>query len=186
MKQITNKGVGTFHVPCTARYSGPNQNSRHIPCAVLLESLQIFPSGRHNGVCLLLCPKRTAQRSVPATFVPSGRHNGVCLLLCPKRTAQRSVPATFVPSGRHNGVCLLHLSQADGTTERACYLTRFQFPALAEEIGVSNFAWPSCVRRDGNVNDGPVGKFGNLSGIVQVVIFPVGKAAVEYHIALRV
>ena len=30
------------------------QSSRHIPCAVHLESLQILNSGRHDGACLLL------------------------------------------------------------------------------------------------------------------------------------
>jgi hypothetical protein len=31
-----------------------SQSSRHIPCAVHLESLQILKSGRHDGACLLL------------------------------------------------------------------------------------------------------------------------------------
>jgi hypothetical protein len=31
-----------------------SQSSRHIPCAVHLESLEILKSGRHDGACLLL------------------------------------------------------------------------------------------------------------------------------------
>jgi len=41
------KVVRTFHVPST-------KSSRHIPCAVHLESWQKFDCGQHDGACLLL------------------------------------------------------------------------------------------------------------------------------------
>ena len=55
------KVVGTFHVPST-------QSSRHIPCAVHLESFQKLDCERHGGACLLLL-LAAARRSVPATFI---------------------------------------------------------------------------------------------------------------------
>ena len=48
------------------------QSSRHIPCAVHLESLQKLDGERHGGACLhLLSRLGTARRSVPAPFVGS-------------------------------------------------------------------------------------------------------------------
>jgi len=44
---------GTDCTDCTDK-ADKSQSSRHIPCAVHLESLEILKSGRHDGACLLL------------------------------------------------------------------------------------------------------------------------------------
>jgi hypothetical protein len=58
-----NRVGNSCHILDTADKS---QSSRHIPCAVHLESWQKLDGGRHGGACLLLL---------------CGRHGGACLLL---------------------------------------------------------------------------------------------------------
>jgi hypothetical protein len=47
-------GHTNFVVLRTCDKADKSQSSRHIPCAVHLESLEILKSGRHDGACLLL------------------------------------------------------------------------------------------------------------------------------------
>jgi hypothetical protein len=63
--------------------------------------------------------------------------------------------------------------------ERSC-----QF--FIEEAGGDDFAGVAGVGPDGDVDDGVVGKFGDLAGIVEVVVFAEGKAAVEDDVAVWV
>ena len=54
-----------------------------------------------------------------------------------------------------------------------------QLPAFVEEVGVVDAAGSVGVRRLGDVDDGPVGKFGVLLGVGAVVGFAEGEAGVE-------
>ena len=62
---IMGTHVFVVYPPDTADKS---QSSRHIPCAVHLESLQILKSGRHDGACLLLL---SALSRLPACVISS-------------------------------------------------------------------------------------------------------------------
>src|SRR5947207_15938488 len=53
------------------------------------------------------------------------------------------------------------------------------FPMLAEKSGVNNSAGSAGGHRNAHVHDRVVGEFGNLSGVIEIIIFAEGKAAVE-------
>lgn len=58
----------------------------------------------------------------------------------------------------------------------------FELPVLVKESGVDDFSGAVGTGLFGKIDDGPVGEFGDLAGVVEVVEFTVGKAAVENDI----
>src|SRR5687768_5480733 len=59
-----------------------------------------------------------------------------------------------------------------------------ELPGLIEEAGGDDFARVAAVRRDGNVEDGVVRQLGDLTGVVQVIVFAKGESAVQHDVAV--
>src|SRR5687767_6384805 len=58
-----------------------------------------------------------------------------------------------------------------------------EFPLFIEEAGGHDFARVATVRRRGDVDDGVVRQLGDLAGVVEVIVFAEGEAAVEDDVA---
>ena len=96
-----------------------SQSSRHIPCAVHLDSLPVSTRGRH-GACLLV--------------LSCGRHDGACLLLCLAHTVRRSVLAAAGTSHSLNGTHKMTSSSND--------IAQPVWPALILRLaGIYNVLW---------------------------------------------
>ena len=63
---------------------------------------------------------------------------------------------------------------------------RFQFPLFSEEISGGDAARGAGVGGLVEVNHGPIGQLRGLAGVVEVIVFPEGEAAVEHEVTLRV
>src|SRR3954447_25368746 len=69
---------------------------------------------------------------------------------------------------------------------RVSVVRSLQLPALVEEVRIDYLTRIAALGRRGGVDDGPVGQFRYLPGVVQVVVLPVGEAAVQHDITLGV
>ena len=54
---------------------------------------------------------------------------------------------------------------------RASFIPRLQLPLLIEESRISDLSWGATAGWRAQVDDRPIGKFGNLSRIVEVIVF---------------
>src|SRR5215471_4124076 len=63
---------------------------------------------------------------------------------------------------------------------------RLHFPIFIEESCGYDLAGVAGVRRSSCIDDGPVGEFGRLPRVVEVVEFAEGETAVEHDVLLRV
>src|SRR6185369_17491284 len=61
-----------------------------------------------------------------------------------------------------------------------------QLPLLAEKSRRDDPAWITLVRGRRGVDNGVVGDLRNLPGVVEVIVFAEGEAAVQYHVLLGV
>ena len=61
-----------------------------------------------------------------------------------------------------------------------------ELPVFVEEAGGGYFAGVTGVGGSGDVDNGVVGEFGDLAGVVEVVVFAKGEAAVEDDVAVWV
>ena len=61
-----------------------------------------------------------------------------------------------------------------------------ELPVFVEEAGGGYFAGVTGVGGSGDVDNGVVGEFGDLAGVVEVVVFAEGEAAIEDDVAARV
>jgi len=110
-------------------------SSRHIPCAVHLESWQKLACERHGGACLLLL-SAAARRSVPATFVDCDQFT----LLFASR--MRGMEEDFSPTRAY--------SRHNPTIGRNDAIGNDSAPSgLAELIFCAKFAWTTNLCDDG-------------------------------------
>src|SRR5262245_36458560 len=61
-----------------------------------------------------------------------------------------------------------------------------QLPAFVEETGLNDSARRTRIDWHIDIHDGEVWQLGNLAGVVQIIVFAKGEAAVQNDVAFRI
>lgn len=62
----------------------------------------------------------------------------------------------------------------------------FELPLLIKEAGTDNLTWPNVAGWGAEINHGPIGQHGDLTGIVKIRIVTEGETAIDDNVFIRV